>query len=484
MSSEPPPAGVVANAPRDTGVGLLMHALRDSATGLSQHRGGDPGAGGETPPLHHDQHWVSALRRVSQFGGLRALGVALLFLSHILAARVMGVEDYGAFVYLVSWLNLLAILARLGFDTALLRDISAYRLQRDQKDLASYLLAAFAAPLALAVFLTFAIWSLSAWAGTAPHTVLPPHMIPALFALPLVTLEGIVAGGLRGVERNFTATACSDVVRPVILILGLVALAQLGSSVGALQAIAVWVLASGVSVMSLWLAWSRAHPLGRTAHRPRPEVRLDLVPAGLPFLALALVGAGITQADALLVGALLGPEAVGLYAAPARLILAVSFGAGTITVYYAPRIAALHAAGERVQLQRLLTIAAWLSTTYTVATAMVLVTFGRDLLALFGSGFTDAYPILLVLLVAPLVVGITGPTPVVANMAGLQSLTLRAFAFWGLANLAANVVLIHFFGLMGAAAATASTLAALNVTLLIACVKRLHLNPSVFPFLR
>ena len=48
------------------------------------------------------------------------------FLSQLLLARVLGVAGYGAYAYVMAWVTVLALLATLGFQTGMLRFVSAY----------------------------------------------------------------------------------------------------------------------------------------------------------------------------------------------------------------------------------------------------------------------------------------------------------------------------------------------------------------------
>ncbi len=53
-------------------------------------------------------------------------GTGLAFLSQLLLARVLGVAGYGAYAYVMAWVTVLALLATLGFQTGMLRFVSAY----------------------------------------------------------------------------------------------------------------------------------------------------------------------------------------------------------------------------------------------------------------------------------------------------------------------------------------------------------------------
>ena len=55
-----------------------------------------------------------------------AAGAGLTFGLHVLLSRLMGVEHYGVYVYVLSWLSILVLFGKMGMDTLLLRYVSAY----------------------------------------------------------------------------------------------------------------------------------------------------------------------------------------------------------------------------------------------------------------------------------------------------------------------------------------------------------------------
>src|SRR5215475_5519077 len=75
-----------------------------------------------------------AVRRVAR-GGITAFvvygaGVGLTFCAQLLIARIVGVDTYGIYTYVIAWVTVLAYFSALGFDVALLRFVPAYEARR------------------------------------------------------------------------------------------------------------------------------------------------------------------------------------------------------------------------------------------------------------------------------------------------------------------------------------------------------------------
>jgi len=60
---------------------------------------------------------------------IKLVGAGLLFGLHVLLARLIGVRQYGIYVYVLTWINILAVVSQLGLNTSLVRFIAAYRAQ-------------------------------------------------------------------------------------------------------------------------------------------------------------------------------------------------------------------------------------------------------------------------------------------------------------------------------------------------------------------
>src|SRR3981081_4431039 len=59
-----------------------------------------------------------------------AAGVGLTYCSQLLIARVVGVDMYGIYAYVIAWIGVLAYFSALGFDVALLRFVPAYHAEK------------------------------------------------------------------------------------------------------------------------------------------------------------------------------------------------------------------------------------------------------------------------------------------------------------------------------------------------------------------
>ena len=164
--------------------------------------------------------------------------------------------------------------------------------------------------------------------------------------------------------------------------------------------------------------------------------------------------------------------------------VSISFFLTAVNAVAAPRIAALHAQGKRAELQTLVsTMAHWIFWP-ALATSAAAIIFGLTILAMFGPAFSAGYDALVILVCGHLVRASTGLVSDLLGVTGHQDENAWVLAWSALLNVILNVLLIPRFGIVGAATATAVTMAFWNVWLWLLARGRVGVDPSVFRALR
>jgi O-antigen/teichoic acid export membrane protein len=80
-----------------------------------------------TRKVNGDGFGATVMRAAGGAFVVRVSGALVALCTHMLLARVMGVQQYGIYAYVVSWLFILVLLSKLGLDTMMLRFVAAYR---------------------------------------------------------------------------------------------------------------------------------------------------------------------------------------------------------------------------------------------------------------------------------------------------------------------------------------------------------------------
>jgi O-antigen/teichoic acid export membrane protein len=185
-----------------------------------------------------------------------------------------------------------------------------------------------------------------------------------------------------------------------------------------------------------------------------------------------------SQTSVVLVGTIKGAEAAGAYAAVSRVAILVSFVLQAASVALAPAIAGMYAAGEMGRLQRMITKSNRLVLLFSLPFALCFILFDRQVLAIFGEGFTQGGAALAILSLGYLFSAAMGSVRMLLIMTGHERDAATAVGMSAALNVVLNVALIPGYGLEGAATATAVSIVATNLLLAILVRRRLGIYAS------
>lgn len=296
----------------------------------------------------------------------------------------------------------------------------------------------------------------------------------ALLLLPLYSLAGLRGAVLLGLQRPVLGQLPDQILRPLLFGFALLLFSRMSQT-------------TATSAMSLHVGAAFCAFLAGTAlllkvlPREVADANAEYDPRGwLRSLAPFTLMAGIQVFNSSLATLLLGY--FGKYADIAfyrvaylgASLVAVSLIAGDQIL--APRIAALHASGDLIELQRQVVKMTRLMLCVALPMALVIAISGEPLVRFFfGRPYSDAHWPLVVLTIGQLINVGAGPAGSLLTMTGHENSAMHAIILQMLLNLALGVVLIPNFGAIGAAIATAVSMVVLNLT----CIWRVRILVQV-----
>jgi len=408
----------------------------------------------------------------------RSLGLLLMFGVQVLLARIMGADNYGVYAYVLAWAGLMLLVGKMGMDTTIVRYAAAYNAAGEwgalrgilrRSDHIALLVSVGVAAVAAAV-----VWTLRGRMG--PELAFTFWVALAVFpAMPLAALR---QASLRGLGHPVAGNVIEWLMRPTIL--GLLAIASFLWISGELDGPAAMAL-NGVSYAAALLVGSRLlqrHTPRAVADAPSEYRSAEWLGMALPVLLLAGMSLVLYQTDVLMLGVAIGTREAGIYTVASRTASIIAFGLTASNEALGPMISALHSSGRREELQRLLTLTARAVLAFSLPAGLALMLAGRYVLGAFGSEFALGYWALVLLIAGQLVNALMGPVGLLLMMTGNQATAARVMTGCAILNVALNAALIPRFGLIGAAAATAGTMALWNALMLAVVLRRLGLNPT------
>ena len=407
------------------------------------------------------------------------IGTALGAIVQVTLARLVGATIYGQYIYVWSWLAILATLCIVGMDTTTMRFTASYNGQQSWGLLRGFLRYSYgctAAALAIGSLITavLVIWFLPLDAA------LRQTFIVACLALPAAGFLNVVSRNLLAFEHVWMASAPMVVFRPILLLAGIGAtLVVLGDITAAWHAILINVITVyGLLAASGWALW-RALPQG-IAHR-RAEFALPIWNrVSFQFFSMEVLRLIRQRTDLILVGIFLGTTEAGIYAAAMHIIMLMDVGLQAVNAIVGPMISSLYGRGEMQEIQRMVTLATMVSSAYALVVGLGLVVTGHLVLNLFGEAFTTGYGVLVVLSVGRIVHSWTGPVGLLMTMTEHQAVAVKFQAVNAVLSVLLNITLIPPFGMVGAALASSTVLVIQNVAMYWNVRQRLKIDPTVF----
>ncbi len=408
----------------------------------------------------------------------RIVSAAIAYFSQVIMARWMADFQYGIFV--VVWVGsvIMGGLACLGIQVAVLRFVPEYLGRRELELLRGVIVGSRIQGLATATLFALAgLAGLYAFGDHISGYYLVPLYLGAV-TLPMIALGDIQEGLARSFNWANLALWPTYIVRPLLIIVFMGGALWFGAPTNAATAMAAVVAATYVTTIGQFFRLQSA--IGKTVPRgPRSYQPLVWVTVALPIFVVEGFFNLLTNVDILIVGRLMQPEKVAIYFAAVKTMALVHFVYFSVRAGSAQRFSQYYAAGDDARLSAFVRDTLHWTFWPSLAMVAVLMIAGRWLLALFGPSFVEGYPILYILSVGLLLRASIGPAETLLIMAGQQGITAVVYAVTFFLNVSLNFFLIPYFGINGAAIATAIALSAETLVLWVLVLGRLSINCSI-----
>jgi len=408
-----------------------------------------------------------------------AVGTAFAFVAQMLVARNLGAAEYGYYAYSISWVLMLAVVAKLGWDTCSLRILPAaaamgeWARYRGFAQFSSF----FVAGLSIVISLLMAVAVAALWGRLDQG--LRFSLLWASLLLPMFAFSELMVSWLQGLKKNVSAQLAYGIFRPIVIIASVATAVLFGFELNSAKMMAVNVvtmlMVMGLLVLVLKASW----PADARGVVAQSEIG-SWLKITLPLFAISLSQLALSRADVLIAGFYLDASSLGIYAAANQFAMLVTFGISTMNSVTAPMIAQEYARGDRKKLQDVVRLTSRIALTFTVPACVVLILFGKQILSLFGLEFAEAFHSLLVLSIGQLVIAIFGPVGFLLTMTAYQKQALIVICAAAVLQVALILILTPRFGIVGAATGSAIGNASRSMVLAWVVRRKLQISGSAF----
>lgn len=407
----------------------------------------------------------------------RVVGVLANFVVLVVFARLLTVPEFGTLSALLALSAFLAVPAVRGSDQSAIRLVAIRRGDLPAvRDIIRRLV--LRSVLGSCIF-----GGIASLAGVVVVIMMSRDLGVALIltgaTVVMLALLRVGEGSLRGAGSVVLALIGTNAVLPVVTIGTALLWSTADDSIGIVEGAAARLAGSTLAAGTVFVLLVRQlaqSSKGKPADQSITASGQHFLRAARWLMVVGVANAALTQVDVIILAIIGDPTEAGLYSAAARTAIAMNIALMAVNFTLGPRVARLFFAEERNQLQSAVTQAARAATVSAGVMAIGLLAFAPDVLLLFGPEFTAAATALRILSLGYLMSAFCGPAGTVLNMTGAQQSSGIAMIVALGVDLVLLFTLIPPLGAVGAAIASATSMATWNVLMVISARRILKID--------
>ena len=396
----------------------------------------------------------------------------------IFVARVLGAQALGIYALGMTVVSFAQLWGAVGLPATAARYVAAYNASGQHDALRGFLSRASAVVVALNFLLAAGMIATARAAAAFYHAPQLARVMPwfavLMFIGAVVNFYSQVIAGFKEVARrtvivNFIGTPIGIALTVILLELG----------TGLRGYLAAQIINTVIVCLLLFsLLWKLVPPALRVFSAANvPPLERAVVSFAAASLGMTVVDFLGSQADKILLGYFLEPRLLGIYVLASTLVAFVPILLQSVNQIFAPVIADLHAQGQLLVLGKLYRVLTKWIMAGTIPVSLVLLVFAQPTMRVFGAEFTAGWSVLVIGTLGQLVNCAVGSVGYLLLMSGNQRPLLKVQVASAVVSVAANLMLIPAFGILGAAVASALVNAGGNLWNLIEVRRVLRLSP-------
>lgn len=405
---------------------------------------------------------LEVIRGVSIAFVIKILGAGLAFTLNILISRLLGANGAGIYFLSLSVVTLSSVVARFGLDGALLRFISVKVSNDDWGGAREIYWNGIRIALLGGLITTLVVFfgaPVIAEKLFSKKELVDPLKWMSLTILPftILTLEAESLKGLRNIKD---AMIIQGVGIPLVMLMLIFPMAYLYEVNG----VSIAYLVSTVSVATLG-AWYWKRSLDGHATKPlNDSSKQDLIKSCISLFFVSIIGRGILpNAPPLLLGIWSVSDEVGIFSAAQRLAMLVGFLLSTVNSVVTPKFAELFSKHNLLALEKTARHTTMLITILATPIFIALVFGANWFMRIFGEEFVAGSRVLSILAIGQFVNIICGSVGQLLIISGKEKYLRNATVISAVSQVVLGIILIPSYGMIGAAIASALSLAGLGL---------------------
>lgn len=410
---------------------------------------------------------------------VKIVNIIIQFILQILLARILGVSEYGSYMFALAWVNILVVIGKLGFDMSALKFVPIYHSSDNKVGLVRFV--SFSTRIVLLISIctsALVMLSLLVWGNMLSQSQYGALMV-ALIGLPLWALLHVHGAIVRGLGSILRGLLPFSIIRHLVLIAILVSMSFHDQLVSAISAHIYTLISLVVALFFLLIIEYLEIKKKNNEDRNFKIEETKWLQTSIPMLFIGLFQVVIAQSDVIMVNMMTDSESGGVYAAMVQISQVMLIGLLSVNTVIAPIISKLFLNNNIRKLQNVMTLASRIGFAITLLIGVVIAIFFPLIISMYGPEFISGGIVLTILSVGHLINSFSGSVGYLMNMTGNQIITLYVLGASFIINIVLNIIFISIYGMLGAAISTAITTIIWNLILVTRSWKKLSIDSTV-----
>ncbi len=422
------------------------------------------------------------VKGISGNTGLSFLNIILGMLTSVTLARILGVQEFGVYSFILSFITLVGLPLRGGLPTLVTREVAKYHSGEKWGYIKGLTRTSFIFICLLSLIITAGVFFAGGYGYLKLNEYANLELLVFCFLVFFLGLVFLKASVLKGLRKVVHGNLAEQLIIPSVFLIIIGIVDSSGNELTAVSSLNFYLCAVVFGFITLSFLEVRNYPSNYRSIAIQTEVK-NWGTSLLPLTIFSSLSIASGQISLFLIGVLDNEASVALFRVSMQISVLVGLGLTIVNSVIAPYIVRLSDLDENKKLQRLLFYSALFSTLFALPLVIVFCMFGKRIIdLLFGIQFAQAYSSLVILSLGQLFNAISGSVALVLNMRGHEFETVKGVGIALILNIAITIILIPNFGYVGAAYGATLSQLVWNALLIIRTYKLTGLNTTAINF--
>ncbi|WP_298237194.1 flippase [uncultured Algibacter sp.] len=426
-----------------------------------------------------DKHTLEVFQKSGASMIVKLLGMVFSFLLSVFLGRKLGAEGLGIINLSNQIVQVLLIVSLLGVSQLLLKKVAIAYQKNDWKAISNYTHSSYWLVGKASVILFILFFTL------APHlsenifneSKLKIPFIIFLIALIPQAFTNLFSFSLVGLKKIWQSNLTNEVLSIVLTTLGVLTLALLNVNITIINVALCYMVSRIIAFLTSGLYWNKL----AFKVTDKKEKIPNLLKKASPFFLVNATGVISSNVDLLMLGLLTDIRSVGLYAVASRLAFLTSFFLQITNSAISPKLASMFAENKIEDINKMTQRVTLVLIIIGITSTLFFFSFGRFLLEFWGEEFMEGYWVLVILSIGQFFNIGTGCSGYLLIMCGYEREHAYISIFTVILNVILNYLLINYFGMIGAAIATAIVVTSSNISKVVLSKRKTKIS-TIFKF--